>query len=103
MRLVVEPQAHQRQGLDHPEAVCQAPAEQLPVARRQQQPWPDEHGGGPEQRLEIRIALAHGMAEEPDHGGIAGETVPVLDHGRGAVLDGFQQFAAPVVAVDTTA
>src|SRR5687767_12267087 len=99
-RLVVEPQAHERQGLDHAEAVRQTPAEQLPIPRRQQKAWSHERRGGPDQGLEIGVTLAHGMAREPDHGGIAGETALVLDHGRGAVPDGLQQFTTPIMAVD---
>src|SRR5919108_1611763 len=103
LRLVVEAQAHQRHGLDHAEAICQTPAEQLAVARRQQKARPEECWGGPDQRLELGVALAHGMAHEPEHGGIAGETPLVLDHRRGAGRDGLQEFPTPVEAVDAAA
>jgi hypothetical protein len=40
------------------------------------------------------------MACEPEHGGIAGETVPVLDHRRSTVRNGLLEFATPVMAMD---
>src|SRR5512132_2515012 len=101
--LVVEAQAHQRHGLDHAETMRQTPAEDLAVTCRQQKAWPDARRGGPDQRLELGVALAHGMAGEPEPGGIAGEPVLVLHHGRGAVHDGLPEFTMPIMAVDATA
>src|ERR671923_103942 len=103
LRLVVEAQAQQRHGLDHAETMCQTPAEQLAVARRQQKARPDERRGGPDQRLELGVALTHGMAGEPEHRGIAGEPVPVLDHRRGTLRNGLPEFAMPIMAVDVAA
>src|SRR5205823_11525359 len=40
------------------------------------------------------------MAREPEHGCIAGELVPLLDHRRCAPLDGLPEFATSVMAVD---
>jgi hypothetical protein len=42
------------------------------------------------------------MARESHHGRIAGEAVLVLDNRCRALRDGVQDFAVPVMAVDTT-
>src|SRR4029450_5738806 len=102
-RFVVEPHTHEREGLHHAETVRQTPAEHLPIARRQENPWPDELCGGTNERLELSVALAHSMAREPQDSGIARETILVLDHARGATRDRLQEFATAVMAMDATA
>ncbi len=102
LRFVVETHTHEREGLHHAETVRQTPAEQLPIARRQEKSWPHELCGGTDERLDLGVALAHGMAREPYDGGIAGETVLVLDNARCATRDGLQEFSTAVMAMDAT-
>src|SRR5690349_21398398 len=62
--LVVEPDRHQGQLMDQAHFVLQAPAEQLAVARRHQNPAAVEARCCPDQRLEAVVGLGDGMRKE---------------------------------------
>src|SRR5438067_9833424 len=78
-RLVVQPGGHQRHELDDPEAVLQAPAEQLPVADRHEDPRPAEARGGADERLHVVDGLPDAVGEERQPGRVAGDPPVVLD------------------------
>ena len=62
-RLVVEAEAHQRHHLDDLEPVGEAPAIELGVPRRQQEPGASELARRRDQRLEILVGLSDRVRE----------------------------------------
>src|SRR5215207_907308 len=60
----VETDGHQRHRVHDVQAVLQAPPEQLAVRDRHQDPGAVEGVGGQDQRLDVGVALTHGVARE---------------------------------------
>jgi len=74
--LVVESEAHQRQGQDDFDAMLQAPAKQLAIARWQEKTGNDgELGRSPDERLQVAIASCDRVAREADHGCISTDPI----------------------------
>src|SRR5688572_32940130 len=80
--------------------MVQTPTEQLPVAGWQEEAGTRERGCRPDEGFQRFVRLADGMAKERDRRGIAGDTPPALDEGRGSLLDRIEQFPTTVMAVD---
>jgi hypothetical protein len=73
------------------------------VAGRYQDAGSVETIGSREQRLNVQIRLADGMAEESNRGSIARNPAVPLDYQGRTLADSVTQFSGPAVAVHTFA
>src|SRR3974377_1639277 len=77
-RLVIEPDCHQCRLVHEAEAVLQAPAKQLAVARRHQKAAARKGQRGTDQRLQTLVGLAYGVPKKCDVRGIGGDRPEML-------------------------
>jgi acyl-CoA synthetase (AMP-forming)/AMP-acid ligase II len=86
--LVVQPHAHQGERLGDPQAMRQAPAQQVGVARRHEEARSAEDRCRTDECCERRVALGDGVSEEGDAGGVAADAPAVLDHRGNTLVNG---------------
>src|SRR5437868_7814283 len=81
-RFVVEADGHQS-GLGRDAKILrEAPTHELAVARRHQKPRGLERRGSPDERLQVLVRFADGVARPTHAGGVAADPAQALDHAR---------------------
>src|SRR5947208_2505676 len=99
-RLVIEADGHQGKLMHEAQAVCQTPAKQLAIARRQQKPASGESRGGADQRLQTLVSFGYCVREECDIRGIGRHGAEMLGDARRSLTDRILKLAAAMMAVN---
>src|SRR5262249_26543815 len=91
---------HQRSLRDDAKPLAQAPAEQFPVTRRQEEARPEKSWCHTNQGFQVIIGLGNGVVEPSDTGRVPGDPTLTLDHIGHTLLDGVEEIALSIVPMD---
>jgi len=83
--------------------VRETPAQQLTVARRDEEAGAGERRRRGDERLQILVRLADGVSEPPDVRRVSRDATAALHQARGSLVNCFQHLAGPVVPVNPQA
>jgi hypothetical protein len=98
-RFVVQAGRHQRHWCYQPQSVCEAPREDLVVARWQQKPRAGEFWCGSDESHEILVVPGNAVSKGADRCCVTRDPTVALDDRCGLFIDCVFQFAAAIEAM----